>query len=187
MQYEEFLQNKTVSDAPTGVQTPPQLNGLLFDFQRDIVRWALRRGRAAIFADCGMGKTAMQLEWANRVSEYTGGNVLILAPLAVSSQTVREGAKFGIDIRYCRNQSQVEPGITITNYEMLQHFNPAYFNGIVLDECFPPETPIDVFSIDNVLTCRYIKDVRKGDRIFNASGEDHVQNNFIHFWYSHNR
>lgn len=134
MQYEEFLQNKTVSDAPTGVQTPPQLNGLLFDFQRDIVRWALRRGRAAIFADCGMGKTAMQLEWANRVSEYTGGNVLILAPLAVSSQTVRECAKFGIDVKYCRSQEQVSSGITITNYEMLGKFNADHFAGVVLDE-----------------------------------------------------
>lgn len=134
MQYEEFLQNKTVLDSPTGIQYPHQLNGQLFDFQRDIVKWALRRGRAAIFADCGMGKTAMQLEWAHRVADHTGGNVLILAPLAVSSQTVRECAKFGIDIRYCRNQDQVESGITITNYEMLPHFNPDDFAGVVLDE-----------------------------------------------------
>ena len=102
---------------------------MLFDFQRDIVRWALRRGRAAIFADCGLGKTPMQLEWARHIP----GRVLILAPLAVSAQTVREAAKFGIhDVEYSRGGSAAK--IVVTNYEMLEHFNPADFAGIVLDE-----------------------------------------------------
>ena len=128
--YEQFLQAKAVLDPATGLKNLPSLNSMLFDFQRDIVRWALRRGRAAIFADCGMGKTPMQLEWARHIP----GNVLILAPLAVSAQTVREGEKFGVAVRYCRAQGQAQPGITVTNYEMLDHFDPAYFTGIVLDE-----------------------------------------------------
>jgi len=128
--YAEFLETKTVSDGPTGLETVPDLNPMLFDFQRDIVAWALRRGRAAIFADCGLGKTPMQLEWARHVP----GDVLILAPLAVGSQTVREGEKFGIDVRYCRSQDEAQPGITITNYEMMDRFDTSAYAGIVLDE-----------------------------------------------------
>jgi DNA modification methylase len=128
MSYTEFLAAKARTDTPTGV-TPPELNPRLFPFQRDIVTWALRRGRAAIFADCGLGKTFMQLEWARHVP----GRVLILAPLAVASQTVAEGARFGIDAAYTRKQSTY-PGITVTNYEMLEHFDPDEFTGIVLDE-----------------------------------------------------
>jgi superfamily II DNA or RNA helicase len=130
MEYAEFLATKAVIDPATGLSSVPALNPMLFDFQRDIVSWALRRGRAALFEDCGLGKTPQQLEWARHVP----GNVLILAPLAVAPQTVREGIKFGIEVRYCRYQSQVQPGITIANYEMLDHFDPAYFTGIVLDE-----------------------------------------------------
>ena len=128
--YQTFLKAKAVIDVPTGLRDVPVLNSALFDFQRDITTWALRRGRAAVFADCGLGKTPMQLEWARHVP----GNVLILAPLAVAAQTVREGQKFGIEVNYARNQDQVKPGITIANYEMLEHFNPAYFTGVVLDE-----------------------------------------------------
>ena len=87
--YQTFLDDKAIVDPPTGIEPGP-LNAKLYDFQRDITRWALRRGRAAIFADCGMGKTPMQLEWARQVP----GDVLILAPLAVAQQTVREGEKF---------------------------------------------------------------------------------------------
>ena len=108
----------------------PPLNPMLFEFQRDIVTWALRRGRAAIFADCGMGKTPMQLEWARHIP----GDVLILAPLAVSAQTVREGAKFGVHVGYARNDGQITERITVTNYEMLDHFDISRFSGIVLDE-----------------------------------------------------
>lgn len=134
MTYEEFISRKKVIDQDTGIQNPPDLNPKLFDFQRDIVRWSLKRGRAAIFADCGLGKTPMQLEWARVIRDHTGGNVLILAPLAVAQQTVREGAKFGIDVKYCRSQEQTEKGITIANYEMLDHFDAAQFSGVVLDE-----------------------------------------------------
>lgn len=130
MDYDDFLTAKTRSAPATGLAIVPPLAGFLFPFQRDIVTWALKRGRAAIFADCGMGKTPMQLEWARHIP----GNVLILAPLAVAQQTVHEGEKFGIPVQYCRDQSQVQAGITIANYEMLAHFDPFAFAGVVLDE-----------------------------------------------------
>jgi DNA modification methylase len=130
MQYESFLDTKKIVAIPTGLSDLPPLNNTMFDFQKDIVKWAMRRGRAAIFADCGLGKTFMQLEWAKAI----GGNVLILAPLAVAQQTVEEGAKFGISVKYCRSQDDVGNGITITNYEMLHHFEHDFFNGVVLDE-----------------------------------------------------
>ena len=98
------------------------------------MKWALRKGRSAVFADCGLGKTAIQLEWSQKVVEQTGGNVLILAPLAVSEQTVNEGQKFGIAVNLCRTQEDVKPGINITNYEMLHHFDSSKFTGVVLDE-----------------------------------------------------
>lgn len=132
--YEEFLTQKAIVEKPTGLVELPALSPMLFEFQRDIVAWALRRGRAAIWAGTGLGKTAMQLEWARCVAEHTGGNVLILAPLAVAPQTVREGQKFGIAARYCRNQRDVDNGITITNYEMLDRFDVSTFDGVVLDE-----------------------------------------------------
>lgn len=130
MKYVEFLKQKTIMDVPTGLKTIPPLNDQLFDFQKDITGWALKRGRAAIFADCGMGKTPMQLEWAKQI----GDDVLILAPLSVANQTVREGKKFGVEVNYCRDKKDVKKGITITNYEMLEHFDPSVFKGIVLDE-----------------------------------------------------
>jgi DNA modification methylase len=130
MKYDQFLEQKTLTIPQCGLDEVPELNPQLFEFQKDIVGWALKRGRAAIFADCGMGKTPMQLEWARHIP----GNVLILAPLAVATQTVHEGEKFGVSVKYCRDQSQVQPGITITNYEMLSHFDPDHFTGVVLDE-----------------------------------------------------
>jgi hypothetical protein len=132
--YADFVAHKALAVPAVGLTGKIAVSKKLFPFQRDIVTWALRRGRAAIFADCGMGKTPMQLEWAHRVVKHTGGRVLILAPLAVAQQTVREGAKFGIEARYCREQAQVGDGITIANYEMLPHFDAASFAGVVLDE-----------------------------------------------------
>lgn len=130
MDYKKFLSEKAIVSEPSGLSIVPDLNPMLFDFQRDMTAWALRRGRAALFEDCGLGKTPQQLEWAERVP----GPVLILAPLAVSAQTVREGAKFGIDAKHVRSQSEVTGKISVTNYEMLHHFNPAHFTGVVLDE-----------------------------------------------------
>ncbi len=133
MNYADFLQSKRIVDAPTGFHVE-HLNPLLFQWQKDITRWALKRGRAALFEDCGLGKTPQQLEWARQVCEHTGGNVLILAPLAVSYQTKQEGDKFGIPVTVCKDQFDVQPGINITNYEKLQHFSPKEFAGVVLDE-----------------------------------------------------
>lgn len=135
MDYKRFLESKKVEIKASGFEVDREnLNPKLFDFQKDIVKWAIKKGKAALFADTGLGKTPMQLEWANQVYKYTGENVLILAPLAVSQQTVREGLKFGIDVNICRTQEDVKKGINITNYEMLQHFNISKFVGVVIDE-----------------------------------------------------
>jgi hypothetical protein len=105
----------------------------LFDFQQALVQWAVRKGRAAIFADCGLGKTAMQLTWAQNVAQHTDRPVLILTPLAVAAQAIREGEKFGIECH--RSSDGSVPGrIVITNYERLSAFNPADFAGVVCDE-----------------------------------------------------
>lgn len=134
MEYAEFLKKKDIVDHATGF-CPGEVNPMLFPFQAAIVRWACKRGRAAIFADCGLGKTPMQLEWARQVCRHSGGSVLILAPLAVSKQTRREGEKFGIDVTICESSDDVVPnGINITNYEKLHKFDPSVFSGIVLDE-----------------------------------------------------
>jgi hypothetical protein len=107
---------------------------MLFDWQRVLVRWALGKGRCAIFADCGLGKTPIQLVWADLVHKHTGQDILILAPLAVSKQTQREGVKFGIHVTVCKSQEDVQPGINITNYERLHLFDPSKFVGVVPDE-----------------------------------------------------
>jgi superfamily II DNA or RNA helicase len=132
--YQQFLESKRISDKPTGLSTIPELNPKLKPHQRDIVVWALRRGRAAIFAGTGLGKTFMQLEWARVVTEHTGMPVLILAPLAVASQTQREGQKFGIQVTHARDQSEIQVGINVTNYDRLDKFDVSVFGGIVLDE-----------------------------------------------------
>jgi len=133
--YEEFLKTKEIINQDAGIEIKKEhLNKMLFDFQRDIVWWALKKGRAAIFADCGLGKTPMQLDWANQIHKKTGKDILILAPLVVSKQTKDEGDKFHIKVNICRHQEDVKPGINITNYEMLKHFEPSRFIGIVLDE-----------------------------------------------------
>lgn len=133
--YSEFLESKVLTVESAGLDVAPSdLSAALFNFQRDIVTWALKRGRAAIFADCGLGKTPMQLEWARVVYERTGRDVLLLAPLAVSSQTVREGEKFGIHVNPCRTSQDLKPGINITNYERLHYFEASRFGAIVLDE-----------------------------------------------------
>ncbi len=128
--YSTFLEGKALLDPASGFADVEGLPEFLYPFQRDVVRWALRRGRAAVFADCGLGKTPMQLAWANAI----GGDVLILAPLAVSQQTAREGVKFRIPVTVCRSQDDVRAGVNVTNYEMLEHFDPSLFAGVVLDE-----------------------------------------------------
>lgn len=133
MKYQEFLDGKRQTAQACGF-VPGEISESLFAWQRQIVRWALQRGRAALFLDTGLGKTACQLEWARHVIGRTDGNVLILAPLAVAGQTVREGEKFGVEVTLCKTAADVRPGINIANYERLHHFNAADFAGIVLDE-----------------------------------------------------
>lgn len=132
--YTSFVSNKLQFVAPSGMDDVPELHPSLFPHQRDLVAWALRRGRCAIFADTGLGKTAMQLEWASHVVEFTGGKCLILAPLAVAAQTVAEGARLGIRVTECRDDGDVRDGINITNYERLHRFTPGDFDAVVLDE-----------------------------------------------------
>lgn len=107
---------------------------MLYEFQKDIVRWALKKGKACIFADCGLGKTPMQLSWAHQVCTHTGGMVLILAPLAVADQTKREAEKFGYTAKVVESQSECISGINITNYEKMDKFVANEFVGVVLDE-----------------------------------------------------
>jgi DNA modification methylase len=130
MTYQEFIATKQKTHIYSGFDVG-ELNNNLFPFQDFIVRRALKAGKYAIFADCGLGKTLMQLEWAHHVNLHTGKPVLILAPLAVAGQTIKEGAKFHIDI--CRYDGSNSP-IQITNYEQLENIDCSIFSGVVLDE-----------------------------------------------------
>lgn len=132
VKYETFLRHKEITVPFSGIDiNQADINPKLFDFQRDIVLWALKKGKAAIFAGTGLGKTLMQLEWAKHI----GGTVLILAPLAVSKQTISEGEKFGIEVKHCLSQEDIADGeINITNYERMDRFDFSKLRGIVLDE-----------------------------------------------------
>lgn len=133
--YKEFINSKLTQVVQSGFESDKtKYNANLFDWQRDIVHWALKKGKACLFEDCGLGKTLQQLSFAEEVCKHTGGNVLILAPLAVAAQTRNEGIKFGIEVNICRTQDDVKPGVNITNYEMIEHFDGTTFEGIILDE-----------------------------------------------------
>ena len=135
MNYEQFLDTKKLKLNSVGIQIDEsKINKLLFDFQRDIVIWSLKKGKACIFAGTGLGKTLIQLEWAKHICEKTSGDILILAPLAVSQQTVNEGKKIGVVVTLCKSQDDVKPGINITNYERLHKFDCNHFKGVILDE-----------------------------------------------------
>ena len=130
-EYREFLRRKAQLDGDHGFN-PVFLPAFLFDFQASLVEWAARKGRAAIFADCGLGKTAMQLVWAENVVRKAGP-VLLLTPLAVTAQIAEEALKFGIEATVSRDGT-VHRGITITNYEKLHLFRPDDFAGVACDE-----------------------------------------------------
>lgn len=131
--YAAFLDAKSQLGAASGFE-PIWLPDFLFDFQRALVTWALRKGRAAIFADCGLGKTPMQLVWAENIVRQTNGRVLILTPLAVGVQTIAEGVKFGVDCSRSRDGSLGQARIIVANYELLHRFEPSAFSGVVCDE-----------------------------------------------------
>lgn len=135
MNYDDFLKRKAVEIPCCGFSfEKSDMNPMMFEWQKDIVVWALKKGKAALFEDCGLGKTIQQLEWCKLISEHTGKPTIIIAPLAVSKQTKREGIKFGYEVNICRTQKDVIQGINITNYEMLDHFDLPIFGGVALDE-----------------------------------------------------
>jgi len=135
LDYQTFLASKRTVAQTSGLEVSLEdIHPMLFDWQKVIVQWALKKGRCALFADCGMGKSFMQLEYGRLVHKYTNGDILILAPLGVVHQTISEGRKLGIQVHPCRSQADVKSGINISNYEMLQHFDPSHFVGVIPDE-----------------------------------------------------
>lgn len=132
MEYDEFLAGKAQLGGNHGF-APIWMPDFLFDFQAALVEWATLKGRAAVFADCGLGKTAMQLVWGENVVRKTGAPVLLLTPLAVTHQIIEEAEKFGIRASLSRD-GVVRPGINVTNYERLHLFNPGDFSGVACDE-----------------------------------------------------
>jgi DNA modification methylase len=132
--YDEFIAAKVKVAKAAGFE-PLEIKAPLFDWQKSVVQWAVRTGRAALFEDCGLGKTAQQLEWARQVADHTNAPVIILTPLAVAHQTAHEAEKFGIVAKVANHQNDVTgPGVWITNYEKLEHFDTTSFSGVVLDE-----------------------------------------------------
>lgn len=132
MDYHDFLHRRQQQGSDGGF-APLWLPDFLFDFQRSLLEWAIHKGRAALFCDCGLGKTPMQLVWAENVVRHTNKPVLVVTPLAVSHQTIREAEKFGIACQRSTN-GQHTGGIVVTNYERLHHFDPTAFVGCVCDE-----------------------------------------------------
>ena len=132
MNYEDFLAARLNSGADDGF-TPTFMPDNLFDFQKFLVQWSVEKGRSAIFADCGLGKTFMELVWAENVAIHTGKPTLIITPLAVSAQTISEAHKFGIECARSR-EGAIPARLTVTNYERLHHFSPGDFGGVVCDE-----------------------------------------------------
>lgn len=130
--YCDYLFNKIHDGNQYGFD-PVFMPDFLFDFQKSLLDWSIKKGRSAIFADCGLGKSPMELVWSQNIVEKTNGRVLLLTPLAVGQQMEREAKKFGIDVGRSRD-GNVHGKITITNYEQLHHFNPDDFEGVVCDE-----------------------------------------------------
>ena len=133
MSYQAFINQKLQFIPPSGIDAVTDIESL-FPHQRDLVNWSLKRGRSAIFADTGLGKSRMQIAWADAVAKQTGGDILILAPLAVAAQTIDEGNQIGIGITHVHDDADIKPGINITNYDRLHKFDCSRFIGVVLDE-----------------------------------------------------
>ena len=135
LSYQYYIDKKLSLVVHKGLDVKTRDVGVgLFPHQQALVEWALKRGRAAIFADTGLGKSRMQITWAEAVNRATGKDVLILAPLAVAPQTVAEGAEIGIAITHVREAEDVQPGINIINYDRLHKIDVTRFGGVVLDE-----------------------------------------------------
>lgn len=134
MDYESFVTSKRVAVSPSGIADPPLLSDSLFGFQRSVTTWALRRGRAALWLDTGLGKSRCAIEWARVVAQRTGGRVIIFTPLAVAQQFVREGESIGVSVTLCREPGDVRDGVNVTNYDRLDRFASMPWAGVVLDE-----------------------------------------------------
>lgn len=132
MEYQDFIKHKSQIGGNAGF-APIFMPDFLFDFQKHLVEWALLKGRAAIFADCGLGKTPMQLVWADNIARKTNGRVLVLTPLAVAKQTEREAQKFGIEAKRSAT-GELESKIVVTNYDRMHLYDPSDFVGVVCDE-----------------------------------------------------
>ena len=132
--YAAFLDRKFALPPSTGIKSDIDIHPSLFDFQADLARWALRRGRCAVFADTGLGKTRIQVEWARHVADHTGQPVLILAPLAVGAQTVVEAGEIGVNAARSRVADPDSGDVVVTNYDRLHHVDPTAFGGVVIDE-----------------------------------------------------
>ena len=167
--YQEFLDSKQDFGAGSGFE-PIEIPSFLFPFQAHLCAWQLRRGRGEIMAGCGLGKSPMEYVIADNVVRKTNGRVLLLTPLSVGGQMVREGEKFGFESEQSRD-GKFSKKIVVTNYEKLHLFNPADFSGVICDECFSGDTFIDTPEGE-----KRIKDIRVGDLIMNASGVDAVSN-----------
>jgi superfamily II DNA or RNA helicase len=133
--YSRFIHTKLSTQPPTGLSAVPALHASLFPFQRDAVMWSLRRGRACLFEDTGLGKTRQQIAWADGLTTARASDrTIILAPLAVAAQTADEGASMGVNVTVCRDDSDVRDGINVTNYDRIHRFDPGRFGAVVLDE-----------------------------------------------------
>lgn len=132
MSYSDFISRKSQLEREDGFE-PVWMPEFLFDFQKSLVEWALVKGRGALFEDCGLGKTPQQLVWSENVVRHEGKPVLVVAPLAVLQQTVREGTKFGLEVHRTQDGT-LKTGINVTNYERLHHFDPGALAGVVCDE-----------------------------------------------------
>lgn len=132
--YTDLLRRRAVQAPKRGIENVPDLHSGMFHYQRDVTAFLLNAGSGAAFLDTGLGKSLVALEWGRVVAEHTGKPVLMLAPLAVAPQHVREAKKFGLEARVVRDQSEVGPGVNVTNYAKIDNFDPDAFGGVTLDE-----------------------------------------------------
>ena len=168
--YAEFLSAKRSQPKPAGLTKIPKLSSKLFPHQRDVSQWSLRLGKAAAFLGTGMGKSFIELEWSRVIAKHMGSPVLLVAPLAVAQQMLREADKEGVKgVAYHKTGDAIKTPIVVTNYERLENFNVEDFAGVALDECFAKGTFVDTPS-----GRKYIEDIRVGNVILNAVGVDFV-------------
>lgn len=166
--YNAYLKSKLIQAKPAGFDPILPIHPIFFDWQVPVVTQAIRVGRYALFEERGLGKTLQQLEWAKHIQHHTKQPVLIVCPLAVAKQTIREGLKLDLDVEYVRSMDDVKMAdspLMIINYDMLKHIEPDRFGGIVLDECFVSDTPVDAKE-----GTKPIEDIEAGEYVYNATG-----------------